>query len=108
MMLKSVLFRRADATVINELALQNIFVASKTKVDSFDYRIMFTKKWQGFVDVFNRELALMKTNGELKKISISMHNKKREHMLPCPDLRSKHYRPSAFICFSTTLAGSGM
>jgi len=78
MMLKSVLFRRADATVINESvanwiiknepALQNMFVASQHKVDSFDYRIMFTKKWRGFVDVFNRELALMKKNGELKKI----------------------------------------
>jgi polar amino acid transport system substrate-binding protein len=77
-MLKSVLFRRADAAVINESVanwiikneptLQNRFVASKLEVDSFDYRIMFTKKWQKFVDVFNRELALMKKNGELKKI----------------------------------------
>jgi len=78
MMLKAVLFQRADATVINETVanwiikneptLQNIFVASKLEVDSFGYRIMFTKKWQDFTDTFNRELALMKRNGALKKI----------------------------------------
>ena len=78
MMLKAVLFGRVDATVINETTanwiikneptLQNMFVASKLEVDSFDYRIMFTKKWQVFADTFNRELALMKKNGELKNI----------------------------------------
>jgi len=78
LMLKNAYFSRTDATVVNELVgkwiiknhpeLQNQFVVSDTAVDSFEYRMMFTKKWQGFLGVFNRELALMKKNGKLAQI----------------------------------------
>ena len=77
-MLKSTLYKRAEAAVINETvanwiiknepSLQNIFSSKTQKVGSFDYRMMFTKKWVTFVGVFNQELALMKKNGELQKI----------------------------------------
>lgn len=77
-MLKSVLYERTDAAVINETVAKWIirnnpsmsgrFNFSRNYVSSFDYRMMFTKKWRGFLESFNRELALMKKNGELKEI----------------------------------------
>lgn len=78
MMLKSTIFRRIDAAVVNETTanwivnnnglLKKLFVISNNEVDSYEYRVMFSKKWQNFAGVFNQELALMKQNGELNKI----------------------------------------
>jgi len=77
-MLRITLVGWTDATVINELVGQWLikgnsnwhekFVVSKKIVGGFDYRIMFSKKWELFVEVFNKELTIMKENGELDRI----------------------------------------
>ncbi len=81
-MLNMVLKGRTDAAVINELVAkwiimqnqwQNNFAISSKEVGGFDYRIMFNKKWKSFVKKFNKELTLMKQNGELERI-ISKYN----------------------------------
>ena len=48
--------------------MQDKFYISDKAISSFDYRFMFTKKWQPFVKMFNLELAVMKENGELARI----------------------------------------
>ena len=77
-MLQMTLLKRNDATVVNELvgqwiiknnpAMHNKFVISSKAISSFGFRLMFNKKWQSFVLLFNRELALMRRNGELDRI----------------------------------------
>lgn len=77
-MLQMTLLKRNDATVVTDLvgqwiiknnpAMHNKFVISSKTINSFDYRLMFNKKWQSFVLLFNRELALMRRNGELDRI----------------------------------------
>jgi polar amino acid transport system substrate-binding protein len=68
---------RVDVVLINELsALWHInsenwgytFAYSKNEVQSYPYRMMFGKKWQPFVLVFNRELAAMKKDGSLDRL----------------------------------------
>lgn len=44
------------------------FSLAKNAVDTTDYRIVFSKKWLGFIEKFNAELALMKSNGHLNTI----------------------------------------
>lgn len=78
LMLKSVLSKRTDVAIANEVVgnwiinkhpkLQNKFEVSAKSFGSVGYRIMFQKKWQGFVNEFNKELAVMKQNGELESI----------------------------------------
>lgn len=78
LMLKSVLYNNADAAVINDWvakwiiknnqSMKQHFVFSDKALGSFDYRIMFTKRWQGVLESFNSELAKMKSNGDLQKI----------------------------------------
>ena len=48
--------------------LQNKFEVSAQSFGSVGYRIMFQKKWQDFVIEFNKELAVMKKNGQLENI----------------------------------------
>lgn len=77
-MLKVTLNKRIDASVLedrvgkwvikNNPELHNRFHFSEKSVNSFEYRMMFSKKWQPFVDVFNEELALMKKSGEFDRI----------------------------------------
>ena len=68
---------RVDVVLINEFsALWHInsenwgytFAYSKNEVQSYPYRMMFGKKWQPFVQVFNRELAAMKKDGSLDRL----------------------------------------
>jgi polar amino acid transport system substrate-binding protein len=68
---------RLDAVVINELSALWIiknegwaddFVYAKTEVQSYQYRMMFSKAWQSFVPLFNRELATMKNDGSLERL----------------------------------------
>ena len=78
LMLKSVISKRTDAAIANEVVgnwiinkhpkLQNKFEVSAKSFGSVGYRIMFQKKWLGFVNEFNKELAVMKKNGELESI----------------------------------------
>ena len=44
------------------------FTLAKNAIDTTDYRIVFSKKWLGFIKKFNAELALMKKNGHLNTI----------------------------------------
>jgi len=77
-MLQMTLRKRNDATIVTDLvgqwiiknnpAMQDKFVISSKTLNSFDYRLMFNKKWQSFVQVFNRELGAMRVNGELDRI----------------------------------------
>ncbi len=77
-MLGKVLIDRADAAIVNESvglwlikskpAWQGQFVIAKKILNSFDFRIMFSKKWRPFVNKFNQELANMKKDGELENI----------------------------------------
>ena len=77
-MLQMTLRKRNDATIVTDLvgqwiiknnpAMQDKFVISSKTLNSFDYRLMFNKKWQPFVQLFNRELAAMRINGELDRI----------------------------------------
>ncbi len=78
LMLKKTLRHRSQGTVVNELvgkwiikndsSMQGKFYISKEAINSYGYRIMFNKKWQSFVSIFNKELAIMKANGDLLKI----------------------------------------
>ena len=77
-MLKKTLSHRSQATIVSDLVgswiiknnptMQDKFYISDKAISSFDYRFMFTKKWQPFVKMFNLELAVMKENGELARI----------------------------------------
>ena len=78
LMLKKTLRHRSQGAVVNELvgkwiiknnpSMQGKFYISKEAINSYEYRIMFNKKWQSFVSIFNKELAIMKENGDLSKI----------------------------------------
>ncbi len=78
LLLKATLFELSDAAVINDRVakwlikrnplLQGQFKVAEKRVGSFEYRIMFNKKWHDYVKLFNLELAKMKKNGELQKI----------------------------------------
>ena len=78
LMLKKTLKHRSHGAIVNELvgkwiikndpSLQGKFYISKKAINSYEYRIMFNKKWQSFVSIFNKELAIMKENGDLSKI----------------------------------------
>ncbi len=70
-------FRRVDAVVINEMtalwvikneAWNDRFIYSRQEVQSYPYRLMFGKKWAHFVELFNRELSVMKKDGTLARI----------------------------------------
>ena len=77
-MLGKTFLSRTDAAIINKSVglwlikhtpqWQNKFILSKKMVGGFSYRIMFTKKWKGFVSFFNQELENMKKNGRLNAI----------------------------------------
>ncbi len=77
-MLGKVLAERTQGAVVNEfvgqwlikntLGWQEKFVISKKEIGSFDFRIQFSKKWQDFVTLFNRELKIMKKDGRLEEI----------------------------------------
>ncbi len=76
-MLAMVLAKRGDFTIVNDFVGTWIiqqrnwsydFYISKRAITSYDYRIMFAKKWKLLVRDFNKELALLKENGELEKI----------------------------------------
>ena len=78
LMLKKTLKGRSQGAVVNELvgkwiikndpSMQGEFFISKEAISSYEYRIMFNKKWHSFVSIFNQELAIMKENGDLSKI----------------------------------------
>lgn len=77
-MLGKVLVERTQGAVVNEFVgqwlikntpqWQGKFFISKKEIDSFDLRIQFSKKWQNFIVLFNRELHAMKNDGRLEKI----------------------------------------
>ena len=77
-MLKVTLKNRIDASILEDRVgkwviksnpdLHNKFYLSKKAVNSFEYRLMFSKKWQPFIAVFNEELAQMKKSGEFDSI----------------------------------------
>ena len=83
-MLKKTLSHRSQATIVSDLVgrwiiknnptMQDKFYISDKAISSFDYRFMFTKKWQPFVKMFNLELAVMKENGELARIDKPSYN----------------------------------
>jgi len=54
--------------LIKENTVKQRFKISKNAIDTTDYRLVFTKKWQPFVNHFNKELSLMKRNGQLENI----------------------------------------
>ena len=76
-MLGMLLLKRADFAVVNDYVGAWIiqqrkwlgrFQVSKKALTTYDYRIMFSKKFRLLVLKFNKELALLKENGYLKKI----------------------------------------
>lgn len=77
-MLKKTLKHRSHGAIVNELvgkwiiknapSMRGKLYISKQPINSYEYRIMFNKKWQSFVLIFNQELAIMKENGDLSKI----------------------------------------
>jgi len=44
------------------------FTMARNAVDTTEYRLVFSKKWQGFIKQFNKDLVLMKNNGHLKRV----------------------------------------
>ena len=80
-MLKNTMQNRVDATVINatvakwiiknDSSMAGKFTFSEKDLGSFGYRIMFSSEWKAFVELFNKELALMKETGELEKIILA-------------------------------------
>jgi len=54
--------------LIRENNLKPVYSISKKAIDTTDYRIVMTKKWQPFINAFNKELALIKSNGKLKEM----------------------------------------
>lgn len=76
-MLGMTLLKRADFAIMNDYVGAWIikqkqwsgkFQVSKNDISTYDYRIMFSKKWNSLVLKFNKELALLKENGSLEKI----------------------------------------
>jgi len=77
-MLGMVIFGRTEAAVLNELVgkwyiknnpiWQHQFYISTQTVSEVGFRILFNKRWQHFVQLFNQELATMKQNGQLQRI----------------------------------------
>ncbi len=71
-------FDRTEVAVLNELVgkwlikknplWHQLFFISEQAINQVDYRIMFNKNWQPFVNLFNQELAIMKKNGQLQEI----------------------------------------
>ncbi len=80
LMLRKLLRGRDDAAIINKLVafwvirknpeFKGKFAFSETPVGTAGCRVMFTAKqnWQPFIALFNKELALMKTDGRLNEI----------------------------------------
>ncbi|MEH6346093.1 MAG: transporter substrate-binding domain-containing protein [Bermanella sp.] len=54
--------------LIKKNNIKTEFIIAKNAVDTTDYRLVFSKKWAGFIKKFNEELVLMKSNGHFKKI----------------------------------------
>ncbi|MCX4028684.1 transporter substrate-binding domain-containing protein [Endozoicomonas sp. SM1973] len=76
-MLNMLRYERAKAAVISEFVglwlikqqkAKGIFYVSKGAIDEVAYRIMFTKPWAEFVQLFNQELVSMKKEGRVVKI----------------------------------------
>lgn len=77
-MLKMVLAKRADATIVNRAAgqwliknnpkLQNRFMIAEKVINTFDIRLMFNQRWAPFTKQFDQELANLRISGELAKI----------------------------------------
>lgn len=69
---------RVDAIVINELVgrwviknnsgLHNSFATTSNEVELVGLRIMFSKKWAPFIEIFNKDLEVLKQNGRLERI----------------------------------------
>ena len=68
---------RLDVAIITEYVglwlikknqISQRFKISKQAVDTTEYRMVFSKKWQPFLIEFNKALAIMKANGQLTKI----------------------------------------
>lgn len=80
-MLKLTVHKRTDAVVIdrdvglwiikNNPDMQGKLLSSDKAINIFELRLMFNKKWQSFVEQFNRELAVMRETGELRNIIVS-------------------------------------
>ena len=77
-MLGMLIFGRTEAAVLNELVgkwyiknnpiWHHQFFISSQAINQVNFRIMFSTKWQHFVNLFNQELATMKKNGQLQRI----------------------------------------
>ena len=76
-MLRMILLGRGDFAIVNEHvgkwlirenSWQNKFVISEKDITNYDYRIMFAKKFEKIVPLFNKELKKMKEEGELNEI----------------------------------------
>ena len=77
-MLGMLMYERTQAAVLNELVggwfiknnplWKNRFHVSTQAVSEVGLRILFHKKWQHFVILFNQELAIMKQDGQLQAI----------------------------------------
>lgn len=76
-MLTMLKHQRAKAAVISEYVglwiikqqhEQGLYYIAKKPIDKVDYRIMFSKKWSEFVQVFNDNLRVMKKKGIIDRI----------------------------------------
>lgn len=80
MLLRKLLRKRDDAAILNrhvalfmirqEPKFQGVFAFSETPIGEAGYRFMLTSKrnWGPFIEIFNEELAAMKTDGRLALI----------------------------------------
>lgn len=80
MLLRKLLRKRDDAAILNrhvalwmirqEPKFQGVFAFSETPIGEAGYRFMLTSKrnWGPFIEIFNEELAAMKTDGRLSLI----------------------------------------
>ena len=76
-MLQMILYGRGDFAIVNEhvgkwLIRENDwagkFVISERDITNYDYRIMFAKRFENIVPLFNQHLEKMKESGEIEEI----------------------------------------
>jgi len=64
----SILDERVGLWLMGSELVSNKFSIAEKSLGSYEYKIMFHKKWEKFVSTFNNELVKMKESGELDKI----------------------------------------
>ena len=76
-MMQMLIYQRGDFAIVNEHVgkwlikennWQSKFSISEKNITDYDFRIMFAKKFEEIIPLFNHELQIMKDNGDIEEI----------------------------------------